>query len=76
MAKTFKIDGNDYEIASLCDEGQKIWQALYFTLQKLDELNANQALLTRAKNAYIADLKGEVIEKKSGVDLGALFMDD
>jgi len=76
LAKTFKIDGNDYEIASLSDEGQKIWQALYFTLQKLDELNANQALLTRAKNAYIADLKGEVIEKKSGVDLGALFMDD
>jgi len=76
LAKTFKIDGNNYEIASLSDEGQKIWQALYFTLQKLDELNANQALLTRAKNAYIADLKGEVIEKKSGVDLGALFMDD
>lgn len=76
MAKTFKIEGSEYEIASLSDEAQKIWQALYFTLQKLDELNANQALLTRAKNAYIADLKGEVIEKKSGVDLGALFMDD
>jgi hypothetical protein len=76
VAKTFKIEGSEYETASLSDEGQKIWQALYFTLQKLDELNANQALLTRAKNAYIADLKGEVIEKKSGVDLGALFMDD
>ena len=76
MAKTFKIDGNDYEIASLCDEGQKIWQALYFTLQKLDELNANQALLTKAKNAYISDLKTEIIQGRTGVDLGALFSDD
>jgi hypothetical protein len=76
VAKTFKIEGSEYEIASLSDEGQKIWQALYFTLQKLDELNANQALLTRAKNAYISDLKTEIIQGRTGVDLGALFSDD
>ena len=33
------------------------------------------ALLTKARNAYIADLKTEIIEGRTGVDLGALFDD-
>ena len=35
-----------------------------------------RAVLTRAKNAYIDDLKLEVVESKSGLDIGALFADD
>ena len=34
------------------------------------------ARLTKAKNAYIADLKLEIVQRRTGVDLGALFSDD
>jgi len=34
------------------------------------------ALLLKAKNAYIADLNAEIVQERSGVDLGALFADD
>jgi hypothetical protein len=30
----------------------------------------------KAKNAYIADLKTEIVKGRTGVDLGALFSDD
>ena len=76
MGKSFTLEGNEYKIENLSEEGKKIWSHLFFALQSLDELNAKHALLMRAKNSYISDLKSEVVEKKSGVDLGALFVDD
>ena len=46
-------------------------------LQQLDRLFEEKtnlmALLTKAKNAYIADLKTEIIKSKTGVDLSSLF---
>ena len=76
MVTRVTLDKLEYDVESLTDEARHIWLSLNFSMQRLQELNNEHALLTRAKNAYIADLKGEVIEKKSGVDLGALFMDD
>ena len=72
----FRIDGLSYKIADLSDEGRNILQQLIFIRTNLLGLRNQQSLLSRAKNGYIEDLKSEVIEKKSGVDLGALFMDD
>jgi hypothetical protein len=43
---------------------------------KIQKLMNERAVLTRAKNAYIDDLKLEVVESKSGLDIGALFSDD
>lgn len=76
MVTRVTLDKLEYDVESLTDEARQIWLSLNFSMQRLQELNNEHALLTRAKNAYIADLKGEVIEKKSGVNLGALFMDD
>ena len=76
MASSFTLDGKEYKIDHLSDQGQELWARFFFCLQSLDELNAKHALLMRAKNSYISDLKSEVVEKKSGVDLGALFVDD
>jgi hypothetical protein len=76
MASIFALEGKEYKIEDLSLEGERIWTCLFFCLQSLDELNAKHALLMRAKNSYISDLKSEIVEKKSGVDLGALFVDD
>jgi hypothetical protein len=76
MPKSFTLEGKKYSVDDLSESGRKIWSKFFFSLQSLDELNAKHALLMRAKNSYISDLKSEVVEKKSGVDLGALFVDD
>ncbi|HEV8034169.1 hypothetical protein [Yoonia sp.] len=68
-----RLDGEDYDLFNASDEAK----ALVVRLQQLDRLfeekNNLMALLTRAKNAYIADLKTEIIKSKTGVDLSSLF---
>ncbi len=76
MSKTFKIEGHEYKLQDLSEAGQSMYASLVFVGTSLAQKKDEIALLTRAKNGYIEDLKTEVIEKKTGVDLGALFGDD
>lgn len=76
MAKSFTLDGWEYKIDDLSAECEAMWNNVFFTLRSLDELKAKRAIMTRAKNAYIEDLKVELIEKKSGIDFGALFTEE
>ena len=76
MTQRFRIDGDEYEAETLPPEGQALLESLTFAQVRLQELMNQQALLTRAKNGYIADLKTEIIQGQTGVDLGALFSDD
>lgn len=76
MTKRFRFDGDEYETETLPPEGQALLESMTFAQVRLQELMNQQALLTRAKNGYIADLKTEIIQGQTGVDLGALFSDD
>ena len=76
MTQRFRIDGDEYDAASLPREGQALVESITFAQMRLQELMNQQALLTKAKNAYVADLKSEIIQGRTGVDLGALFSDD
>ena len=76
MAAKFTIEGKDYSTSDLSENGKMIWEYLLFTLKNLEELNAKHALMSRAKNGYIADLKDEVLEQKTGLNLSDLFMED
>jgi hypothetical protein len=76
MSQRFPIDGVEYDTESLSQEGRDLVARLTFVRLTLQELSNQQALLTKAKNAYIADLKSEIIQGRTGVDLGALFSDD
>ena len=76
MAETpqiLRLDGEDYDLSKASEEAK----ALVARLQHLDRLFEEKsnlmALLTKAKNAYIADLKTEIIKNKTGVDLSSLF---
>ena len=68
-----RLDGEDYDLSKASAEAK----ALVARLQHLDRLFEEKtnlmALLTKAKNAYIADLKTEIIKNKTGVDLSTLF---
>ena len=72
----FWIDGVEYSTDGLSEEGSVLVKQLQFTQLRLDELSNQKALMTKAKNAYIADLKMEIVKERSGVDLSALFTDD
>lgn len=76
MTKRFRIDRSEYDAGSLPPECKALLESMTFAQLRLEELSNQQALLMKAKNAYIADLKTEIIQGRTGVDLGALFSDD
>lgn len=76
MDEFFSIDGIKYRVGDLSDEGRIQLEQLLFVRKKLNLLKNKIALMTKAKNAYIGDLKSDIVEGRSGVDLGLLFSDD
>ena len=76
MNNRFRLDGAEYDADALTAEGRALVERLGFTHLQIQSLSNQQALLTKAKNAYIADLKSEIVQGRTGVDLGALFSDD
>lgn len=76
MTKRFRLDGAEYDTDALSAEGRALVERLSFTHLQVQSLSNQKALLTKAKNAYIADLKSEIVQGRTGVDLGALFSDD
>ena len=75
MEKKFKFEGAEYSTENLSEGITQRFLRLQFVQQKLQELQDNSALLNKAKNGYIEDLKSEIISGKLGVDLGDLLTD-
>ena len=71
-----RIDGQSYEINSLGQNAIVLVERLKNTQTSIQEKQNLYSLLLRAKNGYIADLNAEIVQDRSGVDLGALFADD
>ena len=76
MTQRFRIDGVEYNTEGLSQEGRDLVERLTFMRLALQEMSNQMALLSKAKNAYIADMKTEIVEGRTGLDLGALFSDD
>ncbi len=73
MSKKINIDGVEYDLDSLSPEAKAILGKLQHTDTQIKDTTNLCALLTRAKNSYVQDLKREMIEGKSGVDIASLF---
>ena len=67
---------NIYDLENLPEEGKICVAQLRFAESKLEELTNQHALLTRAKNSYIDDLKRAIVRGRSGMDVRDLFSDD
>jgi hypothetical protein len=67
MKQRLRLDGVDHDVDQLSAEARQILERLRFVQQRLQELHNQQAMLTKAKNAYIADLKAELLQPVSGV---------
>lgn len=75
MVGTLRLDGREYDVSSLGPEGHEILAAYRHATEQMQHATNMMALLTKAKNAYVADLKTEIIQGRTGVDLTSLFSD-
>jgi len=66
---TIKIDDGEYDVDTLTDAQKKLIAELQKIEERIKEKNNMVAILTKAKRAYIADLKHEMISSKAGLDL-------
>ena len=73
MSQKIKIDGVEHDLDSLSQEAKDILEKLQHTDKQIQDTTNLGKLLTRAKNSYIQELKREMIEGKSGVDIASLF---
>lgn len=76
MARQFSIDGVTYDADALSAEGQVLVERLQFVQVQMQNLSNQQALLNKARKAYIADLRGEIVQERTGINLGELFSDE
>ena len=76
IPENFNIDGVEYKSAELSSESLEILKKLTFTTLKLREIQNEKALMEKARNAYISDIKFEVVQSESGFDLDNLFDED
>jgi hypothetical protein len=68
-----RLEGVDYDLSKASDEARALVARLQSLGNLIEEKSNLRALLTKAKNAYIAELKAEIIKNKTGVDLSTLF---
>jgi len=76
MARRIVLEDRVYDIADLGDGAREAVEAFDQAEAMLREAEALRAALTRAKNAYIADLHAEIVRDRAGVALGALVDGD
>ena len=76
MVTKFNIDGELYKLKDFSPVGQELFRRLIFVTENIQNLRNNAAVLARAKNGYIEDLKLEAVEGKSGLNMAALFAED
>lgn len=73
MSQKINVDGVEYDFESLSPEAKAILEKIQHTETQIQDKQNLSALLTRSKNSYIQELKREMIEGKSGVDIASLF---
>jgi hypothetical protein len=75
MTGTVRVDGADYDLASLSAEARAQLDSIKFADGQIAELTNMQALLTRAKKSYLNGLEREIIKARTGVDFSSLLSD-
>ena len=66
----FKLDDKEYDVEVLSAKAQQLTAELQNITARIQETNNMIAILTKAKRAYIADIKSEMLSAKAGFDFG------
>ncbi len=75
MVKALKIEGKDFDVSKLSDAGRRTLSNYMYVVKQLQTAENMHAVLIKARNAYIADLRNQMIRGKTGIDLSALLSD-
>jgi hypothetical protein len=75
MIKTVKVGQLQYDVSTLSEEGQYHLSCYQHAAGRLKEAENLLAVLNKARRAYIADIKSEIIQGNTGIDLSTLFND-
>ena len=75
MPEYVKFGGKTYDFSLLSAEGRRTFDMLKYTIDRLQEAQKKEEALKRAKNAYVSDLRNEIVKGTSGIDLDALLGD-
>lgn len=73
MAKKINIDGIEYDLDNLSQTVKAVLEKIQHADTQIQEMTNLYNVLTCAKKSYIRELKREMIEGKSGVDIASLF---
>jgi hypothetical protein len=76
LSNKIVLETGEYSVADLPENGRLLVNKLEFVQSTLVELYNKKAMMNRAKNGYISDLKAEIIANKAGLDIPAMFSDD
>ena len=76
MSRRIRLDGAEYPSDGLSEGARTAVEYLDFIALQVQEKSNQIALLSKAKNAYIHDLKAEIIKNRSGVELITGFDDE
>lgn len=75
-AETLRLGDQDYAIDQLSGEGRVALERYQQIEGHLHHLRNMQAILNKARNAYIADLKQDILKGRTGLDFSDLMSDD
>lgn len=76
QAETVRLGDVDYPIDQLSAAGHSALDNYVRINAHLTHLGNMQAVLTKARNAYIDDLKLEILQGRTGLDYSDMFSDD
>ena len=68
MSELIKIDENYYAKTSFSPKARKFSDDLESLMKRIEELQNLMAVMLRAKNGYIEDLKYEIMNQKVGLN--------
>lgn len=71
-----RLGDHEYAIDQLSADGRIALERYQQIEAHLQHLRNMQAVLTKARNAYIADLKQHVLKGRTGLDFSDLLSDD
>lgn len=76
QAETVRLGDTDYPVSRLSAEGRQALDSYTRINAHIQHLKNMQAVLTKARDAYIATLKDEIVSTRTGLDFSDMFSDD
>ena len=67
MIDRFELEGKEYKVEDLSENGRRNLDLLQFCVKRENELSKLQVLLNRSKKSYLDELKREIVSAKAGL---------